>query len=147
MCSSVIQCSAGFIQDVLINVCIWHYNLACSECSCNPGHFQMSDPGSSSGNVERTAWIRRWWIRVPSRGTHFHSSNISSVFSRASIRQSIMNGPAHSQLIFQMFMMTSSNGNMFRVTGPLCGEFPAQRPVTRSFDIFFDLRLNKPLSK
>ena len=26
------------------------------------------------------------------------------------------------------------------------GEFPAQRPVTRSFDIFFDLRLNKRLS-
>ena len=22
------------------------------------------------------------------------------------------------------------------------GEFPAQRPVTRSFDVFFDLRLN-----
>ena len=27
------------------------------------------------------------------------------------------------------------------------GEFPAQRPVTRSFDIFFDLRLNKRLRK
>ena len=27
------------------------------------------------------------------------------------------------------------------------GEFPAQRPVTRSFDAFFDLRLNKWLSK
>ena len=26
-------------------------------------------------------------------------------------------------------------------------EFPAQRPVTRSFDVFFDLRLNKRLSK
>ena len=44
--------------------------------------------------------------------------------------------------------MTSSNGNIFRVIGPLCGEFtgpgefPAQRPVTRSFDVFFDLRLN-----
>ena len=25
------------------------------------------------------------------------------------------------------------------------GEFPAQRPVTRSFDVFFDLRLNKRL--
>ena len=25
---------------------------------------------------------------------------------------------------------------------PVTGEFPAQRPVTRSFDIFFDLRLN-----
>ena len=27
------------------------------------------------------------------------------------------------------------------------GEFPAQRPVTRSFEFFFDLRLNKRLSK
>ena len=50
-------------------------------------------------------------------------------------------------------MMTSSNGNIFRVTGPLCGEFtgpgefPTQRPVTRSFDVLFDLRLNKRLSK
>ena len=30
---------------------------------------------------------------------------------------------------------------------PVPGEFPAQRPVTRSFDVFFDLRLNKQLSK
>ena len=30
---------------------------------------------------------------------------------------------------------------------PVTGEFPAQRPVTRSFDDFFDLRLNKQLSK
>ena len=49
--------------------------------------------------------------------------------------------------------MTSSNGNISRVTGPLCGEFtahgefPTQRPVTRSFDVFFELRLNKRLSK
>ena len=27
------------------------------------------------------------------------------------------------------------------------GEFPAQRPVTRSFEVFFDLRLNKRLRK
>ena len=30
---------------------------------------------------------------------------------------------------------------------PVTGEFPSQRPVTRSFDVFFDLRLNKQLSK
>ena len=48
-------------------------------------------------------------------------------------------------------MMTSSNGNIFRVIGPLCGEFtgpgefPTQRPVTRSFDVFFYLRPNKRL--
>ena len=45
------------------------------------------------------------------------------------------------------FMMTSSNGSIFGVTGHLCGEFPSQRPVTRSFDGFFALRLNKRLSK
>ena len=30
---------------------------------------------------------------------------------------------------------------------PVIDEFPSQRPVTQSFDIFFDLRLNKWLSK
>ena len=30
---------------------------------------------------------------------------------------------------------------------PVTGEFPTQRPVTRIFDVFFDLRLNKRLSK
>ena len=30
---------------------------------------------------------------------------------------------------------------------PVPGEFPSQRPVTRSFDVLFDLRLNKRLSK
>ena len=41
-------------------------------------------------------------------------------------------------------MMTSSNENISRVTGHLCGEFtgpgefPTQRPVTRSFHVFFD---------
>ena len=30
---------------------------------------------------------------------------------------------------------------------PVPGEFPTQRPVTRSFDVYFDLRLNKRLSK
>ena len=45
-------------------------------------------------------------------------------------------------------MMTSSNENILLVTGPLCGEFtgpgefPTQRPVTRSFYVFFDLHLN-----
>ena len=30
---------------------------------------------------------------------------------------------------------------------PIPGEFPAQKPVTRSSDVFFDLRMNKRLSK
>ena len=54
--------------------------------------------------------------------------------------------------IFRHRMM-SSNGNIFHVTGHFCGEFtgpgefPTQRPVTQSFDVFSDPRLNKRLSK
>ena len=50
-------------------------------------------------------------------------------------------------------MMASSNVTIFRVTGlcagnsPVTGEFPSQRPVTRSFHVFFDLRPNKRLVK
>ena len=33
------------------------------------------------------------------------------------------------------------------VNSPVNGEFPSQRPMTRSFDVFFYLRLNKRLSK
>ena len=43
------------------------------------------------------------------------------------------------------------NGNIFRVTLPLCGNFTSprwiKRSVTRSFDVFFDLSLNKTLVK
>ena len=50
-------------------------------------------------------------------------------------------------------MITSSDESIFRVTGLLCGEFtghrwiPAQRPVTRRFDVFFYLCPNNWLSK
>ena len=49
--------------------------------------------------------------------------------------------------------MTSSNGNIFRVTSHLCGEFTGPRwiPLTKASDAelwcFFDLRPNKRLSK
>ena len=45
---------------------------------------------------------------------------------------------------FFWYMMTSSNGNISYVTGlcagnsPVTGEFPSQRQVTRSFDVFFE---------
>ena len=52
------------------------------------------------------------------------------------------------------FMMTSSDGNISAILDicagnlPVTGEFPAQSPVTLSFDDgFFDLRPNKRLSK
>ena len=77
-----------------------------------------------------------WWIVVPKRCCH-------ELFWHVLFK-----------LRHEWFdKMTSSNGNVFRVTGHLCGEFtgpgefPTQRPVTRSFGVFFELRLNKRLNK
>ena len=50
-------------------------------------------------------------------------------------------------------MMTSANENIFALLAlfvedsALTSEFPPQRRVTQSFDVFFDLRPNKRLSK
>ena len=51
-------------------------------------------------------------------------------------------------------MMTSSNGHIFRVSGPLLGEFTGYRwiPLTKTsdpggFDVFFDLDLSKRLTE
>ena len=56
------------------------------------------------------------------------------------------NGLHHDDVIkwkhFLRYCMAICAGN-----SPVLGEFPTQRPVTRSFDVFFDLRLNKRLSK
>ena len=55
--------------------------------------------------------------------------------------------------VSQHNMMTSSNGTFSALlalcagNSPVTGEFPAQRPVAQSFGVFFDLRLNKRLSK
>ena len=47
--------------------------------------------------------------------------------------------------------MTSPNGNIFHVTGPLCGEFNGHRWITKANDAelwcFFYQRLNKRLNK
>ena len=53
----------------------------------------------------------------------------------------------------KIYITTSSNGNISALlavcagNSPVTGEFPAQRPVTRSFDVFFDQRMNKRSSK
>ena len=54
-------------------------------------------------------------------------------------------GPLHDDVIkMETFsaLLAPCVGN-----SPVTGEFPTQRPVTRSFDAFFDRHLNKRLSK
>ena len=48
---------------------------------------------------------------------------------------------------FTQTRVPQHNGKTWWRHQMVTGEFPAQRPVTRSFDVFSDLRLNKRLSK
>ena len=84
-------------------------------------------------------WHLRYWIGAQ-----------AVIWTNADISPKVR---CYGEPTWEPFIMTSSNGNIFRVSGPLCGkftgpgEFPIQRPVTRSFGVFFDPRLNKRLSK
>ena len=63
------------------------------------------------------------------RGLHFYKYLITSTWWR------------HQMETFSALLAICAGNS------PVPGEFPAQSPVTRSFDVFFDLRLNKRLSK
>ena len=81
-----------------------------------------------------------------------HNVQIAWAFSPTMRRRWTGRTDAGTMHFADWIIMTSSNGNVFHITGTLCREFtghrwtPSQGPVTRSFEVFFDLRLNKRLS-
>ena len=105
----------------------------------------------------KSAWNGNQYILKESISNHImFATKVSDIFWHTPIIRQSVNHKKENLLNNSQTaenLMTSSNGNIFRVTGPLCGEFtghrwiPSQGPVTRSFDVFFDLRLNKRLSK
>ena len=62
-------------------------------------------------------------------------------FARSTIHSSIESWWRHQVETFSA-LLALCEGNP-----SVNGEFPSQRPMTRSFDVFFDVRLNKRLSK
>ena len=65
----------------------------------------------------------------------FTYGSLNHIQGLNSLKMSINWKPFYLGLI--VFMMTSSNGNIFRVTGPLCGEFTSYRriPLTKASDM------------
>ena len=102
----------------------------------------MVDCGSSANvNTLLQRWV--WWPGHPTKSllSYFLCADESIYCLRFMDRNTFLS------------MMTSSYGNISALlaicagNSPVPGECPAQRPVTRSFDVFFDLRLNKRFSK
>ena len=82
---------------------------------------------------------------APSPAQGFYKHDLWSVGSNTILLQNTSTGLTESVRCHITFVKTPSN--FFVGKSPVSGEFPAQRPVTRSFDVFFDLRLNKRLNK
>ena len=79
---------------------------------------------------------------------------ISSPFTHCVFQspcRAILSGPnwTHQILTWWRHQMETFSALLAICAGnsPVPGEFPTQRPVTRSFDVYFDLRPNKWLSK
>ena len=111
--------------------------------------------------VDRKSRRFRWWRRADCQATGHSMLSLYLWIPRqrwpthmqTTLRTNCLRKYIAKSLTHHLFMMTLSNGKfaallaLYAGNSPVTGEFPTQRPVTRSFDVFFDLRLNKRLSK
>ena len=96
-------------------------------------------------------WFINWLIKI-SQLLIFCLGNYTNNNIPVDVLVSRISGtPTHTMLPMSWWRHQMETFSMLLVlcTGNshVTGEFAAQRPVTRSFDVFFDLHLNKRLSK
>ena len=83
-------------------------------------------------NILQTAfWKASWWMEFLSFILYFagvcsQGSNWQYVSTRSDNRSSGVNQASGMAVL----MMMSSNGNIFRITGPLCGEFTGHQRIS-----------------
>ena len=88
------------------------------------------------------------WITGPSQGEFIDDWWIPSQITSIAERVVMMRPGASFALIMTSQMETFPALLAFCAgNSPIPGEFPSQRPVARSFDVFFDLHQDKRLSK
>ena len=93
--------------------------------------------------------VREFLFEPKIRGAYFRIA-VRQVVNRACLRFELYGCPQRppgENPMPEEMMMASSNGNIFRVTGPLCGEFTDNRWIRRTkasdakIDVFFVLRM------
>ena len=101
--------------------------------------------------VTRPQWVK---LQIGEYGHTIHQFTTSWKFiCRAhQVQWDTHKGPVHARPVAETWwrhQMETCSTSLALCAGnsPVTGEFPSQRPVMRSFDVFFDLRMNKRLSK
>ena len=100
--------------------------------------------------------ITDWWIAlieewISIKGLSFLSFHGTVGLLSSDLVALMSWGPFHQMIFIPWWrhQMGTSSALLALCVGnsPVTGEFPKQKPVTWNFDAFFDLRLNKRLSK
>ena len=157
-----------------ISYCCWHntFNNTLQEALMCSGTWPLRSPRTRICHLHVCVLygtIVIWWcwitLAVKTSNNDRHAWNLileSRKLISVEVKSSIVLGKIQStheiddDSVFNtgyMNMMTSANGNVFRVTGPLCREFTGHRWIPRTkasdaeLDVFFDLCPNKWLSK
>ena len=128
-------------------------NLRCSSClplgekSLWNGIIEILQSFTRPSPVETPARCTLMWFAFCTNDiTVRNSEEIVKVWRAAKISRHLIKINIKFLLACGEFMIESSNGNIYRVTGHLCGKFTDHRHkgqwcgVTRSFDVFVDLR-------
>ena len=96
-----------------------------NRCSVTRVDSTMSD---KNGLIQYITWLITVYIHICYQRTY------NEIFRQSAWWR-------HQMEIFSVLLAICAGNS------PVSGEFPVQMPVTRSFDVFFDLRLHKRLSK
>ena len=91
--------------------------------------------------IESGGWWQSRWFKIQ-KSNYYVNSNFGRhkyVIAKCACLESRgkRNGkPSVAMILWKRVVMTSSNGNIFRVTGPLCEEFTGHRwiPLTKATD-------------
>ena len=107
-------------------------------CSYGPKRFRSSWI-SISQNIQTDTLDGFLTIIVAT--TYWHTGTKTRAITTGVMLYLLMGWWRHQmEIFFALLAICAGNSSV-------TGDFPAQRPVTRSFDVFFDLRLNEVLSK
>ena len=136
---------------LLVSICFEmnHYKRISPVCQrFHPVWFSTYFTGDFKGFLITMREITMWYAQWKDCGNYVHCqcrqvSGISKLLSLKGreLKCEIATWWRHQMETFFALLATCAGNS------PVPGEFPTQRPVTRSFDIFFDLHLNKRLSK
>ena len=123
-----------YVDMLLISMLIWH------------GYRNDVMSMSMDDRVSGSGWLVFW--KCPTRGSAWPPEEVHPKISLLIflIRNLNIMRFQKSWLRHQMETFSASLA-LCEVNPPVTGGFTSQRPVTRSYDVFFDLRLNRRFSK